>query len=1185
MAMLLKLFYKKPPEGLFDVCERIYVFDSCFRIKTWEQEEYNTYVGKIISKFKKTYPKSSEMVFNFREGDTASKIHQLLLPYHITIIDYPQNYEGCPLLSMEVINHFLKSSENWLSLGQHNVLLMHSELGGWPVLAFMSAALLLYRKHHTSANKALEKVYKQAPPDVLSRLMSPLNSLASQLRYLQYVLKRNDVEQWPPADKPLTLVCVMMRMVPDFDGKGGCCPVFRIYGRDPSLDLDKTPKLLFSTPRCSKNTPYYNQAEMELIKIDINFRIQGDVVLECINLHDDMSKQEIMYQAMFNTSFIKSYTLLLNRDEIDVSWDIKDQFPEDFKAELLFSERKPPPLPPPPPKSEDWPPPPAKKLMPLHWLKLNKVGQGSLWAEAEKSSEAARAPEIDMVELETLFLASEKPNSPNKPKTVQVIGHRRALSCEIMMSKVKTPLPELMEQVLNLDDSAMDVEQVETLIKFCPTKEEMELLNNYKGEHEMLGKCEQFFLELMKVPRAEEKLVVFSYKLQFNEEVSELRHNLEAVYLSVEQASYSYLSLQLCSYSIRSSVKLRRVMETILSLGNALNQGTTEGAAVGFKLDSLLKLNETCERSNKMTLMHCLCKVLADKLPELLDFSKELGSLENASKIQLKLLAEQMQGITKGLTKVAQEKKLCKKDGDVSKHFRKSLKTFLASAEPDVKELAQLYSGRGITADSLITYFGEDPAEYPYELVIDTLLKFVRMFNQAHDENCKQIEGEKKAAQIAAEQDRLDADESKTTAQRLPYLHWFKLYSVQKGSLWAEAEKSGEAARVPEINRSELETIFSALKPRFKEANKPEKIQLIDDCRAYCCEFMLSKVKTPLPELMEHVLNWDDSAMAVDEVDNLIKLCPTKEEMEIIKNYTGDFKILGKCEQFFLELMKVPRAEAKLIVFSFTLQFSTKLSELRFNVDVVYLSVVQASSSYLSLQLCSYSVTIRLDKFLLFYGWLYQIRSSVKLRRVMQTILSLGNALNQGTTRGAAVGFRLDSLLKLNRTRASNSKMTLMHYLCKVLADKLPELLDFSKELGSLEPASKIQLKLLAEQIQGIAIGLTKVHQEKKACKKDGHVSENFRKSLESFFASAEPDMVELAQLYSGVGKTADALIIYFGEDPCKCRYEKVLEALLWFVRMFYQAHDENCKQLESEKKAAQKEVEHEKSKAVEQER
>ena len=33
---------------------------------------------------------------------------------------------------------------------------------------------------------------------------------------------------------------------------------------------------------------------------------------------------------------------------------------------------------------------------------------------------------------------------------------------------------------------------------------------------------------------------------------------------------------------------------------------------------------------------------------------------------------------------------------------------------------------------------------------------------------------------------------------------------------------------------------------------------------------------------------------------------------------------------------------------------------------------------------------------------------------------------------GSAIGFRLDSLLKLTDTRARNNKMTLMHYLCKV---------------------------------------------------------------------------------------------------------------------------------------------------------
>jgi len=78
------------------------------------------------------------------------------------------------------------------------------------------------------------------------------------------------------------------------------------------------------------------QEECELVKIDINCHIQGDVVLECISLHDD--REIMMFRTMFNTSFIQSNILILNSDEVDTLWDAKDQFPKDFRIEVsLFS--------------------------------------------------------------------------------------------------------------------------------------------------------------------------------------------------------------------------------------------------------------------------------------------------------------------------------------------------------------------------------------------------------------------------------------------------------------------------------------------------------------------------------------------------------------------------------------------------------------------------------------------------------------------------------------------------------------------------------------------------------------------------------------------------------------------------------------------------------------------------------
>jgi hypothetical protein len=78
------------------------------------------------------------------------------------------------------------------------------------------------------------------------------------------------------------------------------------------------------------------QADSELVKFDIHCHIQGDVVLECISLDDDLEREEMMFRVMFNTAFIRSNILMLNCDEIDVLWNAKDRFPKDFRAEVLI---------------------------------------------------------------------------------------------------------------------------------------------------------------------------------------------------------------------------------------------------------------------------------------------------------------------------------------------------------------------------------------------------------------------------------------------------------------------------------------------------------------------------------------------------------------------------------------------------------------------------------------------------------------------------------------------------------------------------------------------------------------------------------------------------------------------------------------------------------------------------------
>ncbi|CAA6657444.1 unnamed protein product [Spirodela intermedia] len=415
-------------------------------------------------------------------------------------------------------------------------------------------------------------------------------------------------------------------------------------------------------------------------------------------------------------------------------------------------------------------------LKPLHWVKVTRAVQGSLWAELQKYDDSPSASEFDVSELESLFSAvvpklndmsgdksgGRRKSVGSKPEKVHLVDLRRANNCEIMLTKVKMPFTDMMVSLpyqdswccLALDDSILDVDQVENLIKFCPTKEEMELLKGYNGDKEILGKCEQFFLELMKVPRVESKLRVFSFKIQFGSQISDFRMSLNTINSACEE--------------VRNSIKLKEIMKKILFLGNTLNQGTARGAAIGFRLDSLLKLTDTRATNNKMTLMHYLCKVLASRSPNLLDFHVDLTSLEASSKIQLKPLAEEMQAITKGLEKVEIELTASENDGPVSEVFCRTLKEFIGVAVSEVESLKALYTAAGRNADALALYFGEDPARCPFEQVVATLLNFVRMFKKAHEENCKQAELERKKAQKEEEMNKSKAENPPRKRARQP---------------------------------------------------------------------------------------------------------------------------------------------------------------------------------------------------------------------------------------------------------------------------------------------------------------------------------------------------------------------------------------------------------------------------------
>ncbi|KAI4327950.1 hypothetical protein L6164_020354 [Bauhinia variegata] len=1215
MSLLSRFFYKRPPDGLLEFVDRVYVFDSCFSTEALPDGMYQIYLHEIINELYEEFPESRFLAFNFREGEKRSQFAEILCEYDVVVFDFPRQYEGCPLLPLSLVQHFLRACESWLSLrNQQDVILLHCERGGWPLLAFLLASFLIFRRLHSGERRTLEMVHKEAPRGFL-QLLSPLNPLPSQLRYIQYVARRNITPQWPPSERALSLDCVILRAIPSFDSHNGCRPLIRIFGRNLLSKDGLSTHMLYSMHKKKKNLRHYRQADCDVIKIDIQCSVQGDVVLECVHLDLDPEREIMMFRVMFNTAFIRSNILMLNTENLDVLWDSKDRYPKGFRAEVLFGE--------------------VESISPLRapTTILNGEEKGGLPIEA-----------FSMVQ--ELFSGVEWVDSGDDAavwllKQLSVLSDVKELSrLQTKASCYSSPADSEDENnessTADSSDEAFDVNPKSSAdpLKSLTSENHGPVHLAYESDGGNLVNLTSDHSSIENVPSSLNSASKIFSPCSSPSSPPSLPPTKAAPPPPPPPPLPMYNKGPPLALSPQPPLPPPSM---VASKGPPLPPPPPSPHL--SNIDKDLGISSTSSATNKGPLRPPppppppLPPFLSSKAPPpppnrstsneqtLLSLPPPppppppplphpSTSIQQRSPPMAPPPPPPPPPLLSNVTASSSASKptqgvrpppppIGNNAGNANNGPRPPPPPLGRNANngprppppPPPPPLGHNANNGprppppppppppplGCNANNGPTPPPPPPPPGP----VRTGSGPPPAPPAPRPPNAPPPPPSRGAApapppppmakgsgappppppSIAKGKASTIGGRSRGTAgtamapkkTSLKPLHWVKVTRAMQGSLWADSPKQDNQSRAPEIDISELESLFSAASAsdgssakgggrRGSNINKPEKVQLIDLRRAYNCEIMLSKIKIPLPDMLNAVLALDSSVLDIDQVENLIKFCPTKEEMEMLKNHTGNKEMLGKCEQFFMELMKVPRVESKLRVFAFKITFSSQVNELRLNLNTIN----DASR---------------------------EVKESVKLRQIMQTILTLGNALNQGTTRGSAVGFKLDSLLKLSDTRARNNKMTLMHYLCKLLSEKMPELLDFDKDLVHLEAASKIQLKALAEEMQAVSKGLEKVEQELTASENDGAISSGFRKVLKNFLDIAEADVRSLISLYSEVGRNADSLSLYFGEDPARCPFEQVTQILVVFVKMFNKSREENERQADLEKKKLEKEA------------
>uniref|UniRef100_A0A915ERH0 Formin-like protein n=1 Tax=Ditylenchus dipsaci TaxID=166011 RepID=A0A915ERH0_9BILA len=233
------------------------------------------------------------------------------------------------------------------------------------------------------------------------------------------------------------------------------------------------------------------------------------------------------------------------------------------------------------------------------------------------------------------------------------------------------------------------------------------------------------------------------------------------------------------------------------------------------------------------------------------------------------------------------------------------------------------------------------------------------------------------------------------------------------------------------------------------------------------------KLAKPVTDIMAAVHRFDLSALPQDNVDILVPIVPTSDEVQLYKDYAarneGSFEGLSLEDQFLAQLMKIERLSQKLSIMSFMAGFGETVKLL-----VPQIQRVTAASK--------------------------SIKEANSFHKVIEVILAVGNAMN-GTRRTPVYGFKLSSLDSLVILKSSRDRsVTLMHVIAEIISTGFSELLNFTEQLKFAESAASVSMESIGADVREIE---TKY---KNALAEQSRKGVDAPPMLISFLEEAQPD-------------------------------------------------------------------------------
>ncbi|KAG0026570.1 hypothetical protein BGZ82_009398 [Podila clonocystis] len=370
-------------------------------------------------------------------------------------------------------------------------------------------------------------------------------------------------------------------------------------------------------------------------------------------------------------------------------------------------------------------------------------------------------------------------------------------------------------------------------------------------------------------------------------------------------------------------------------------------------------------------------------------------------------------------------------------------------------------------------------------------------------------------------------------------LFWNKLPTgTITQTVWKDICDPSSDLGIVDLDYTEIDEIFcknqaGASTTASAIADKKKNASLLNVNRANNIAIMLSRIKLTYPEIRIALMEILDHKLSIENLKAIKQYVPGGDEIEIIKEYDGDFEGLGNAERFYKEVMDIPRLSERLSSMIFRRRLEIEVSELKPELDVLRWTIEE-------------------------------LKGSRKLRSLLKTILLMGNHMNAASFRGNAYGFQLDALLKIRDTKGADSAKpgcsTLLHYLAKSIHAKDPSLLRFLDEVPHLEAAARISVPTLMNTVNSFVAGMNQIREEIRVLRRIriSPPNDQFEAIMEKFVEDSEEGIQQIMTTGQQLEQDLKQLLIFYGEDPVNTKPEDFFGMIVSFSSMLQKSQMEN---------------------------